>query len=92
MQETYKRNYTASIFGQLYNKYIWQSMTYWWMDEIEILSSVDSLTFSINIGDILRMIYCIYDFLSPMEDNKRSYDQVNGVDLENLHYRNPDKP
>ena len=68
-------------------------MTYWWMDEIEILSSVDSLIFSINIGDILRMkIYCIYDFLSPVEDNKRSYDQVNGVDLENLHYRNPDKP
>ena len=60
-------------------------MTYWWMDEIEILSSVDSLIFSINIGDILRMkIYCIYDFLSPVEDNKRSYDQVNGVDLENL--------
>ena len=68
-------------------------MTYWCMDEIEILSSVDSLIFSINIGDILRMkIYCIYDFLSPVEDNKRSYDQVNGVDLENLHYGNPDKP
>ena len=37
-------------------------------------------------------IYCIYDFLSPVKDNKRSYDQINGVDLENLHYGNPDKP
>ena len=51
------------------------------------------MRFSINIGDILRMkIYCIYDFLSPVKDNKRSYDQINGVDLENLHYGNPDKP
>lgn len=63
------------------------------MDEIEILSSVDSLTFSINIWDILKMkIYCIYDFLSLVEDYKRSNDQVNGVDLENLYYRNSGKP
>ena len=63
------------------------------MDEIEILNSVDSLTFSINIGDILKMKrYWIYDFLSPVEDYKRGFDKVNEVGLENLHYRNPNKP
>ena len=43
------------IYIYTHNKYIWQSMTYCWMDKIEILKSVDSLTFSINIGDILKM-------------------------------------